>query len=409
MLIRDYDFIHNIDVLFEKKIVIYGAGARGRKSAWLLEDTAVGFDCFCDKDVSKKQWLGHPIITIDMLQEKLNHEDYMIVISSEDHGEEMIEELDKREIRAYTCTWYGLQTGIELHAEDERFPEIFRRDFVQRKHVYTSFHTLYLRNKSSGYLCNIPHASIIYQSGKVGSTSLGYTFKKEKVDALQEHMFGPTTETETMNGIYSYFSNKYKSKGGKFITLVREPIARSLSLFMQCFDKEYIVEGSLSQGLEKSFKIRQCDENYDLGKNASKWMAEILDTNDEFLWFDKEIKVVTGIDIYQYPFDKEKGYAWIKEGNIEILVLKLEKLQENLAVIEDFVGKPGIELVRGNIGDEKWSKYIYEELKTRVKIPARLLDSQYKDNWQMDHFYTEEEKEKFRQKWSKFITEEEVE
>ena len=41
-------------------------------------------------------------------------------------------------------------------------------------------------------------------------------------------------------------------------------------------------------------------------------------------WFDLELKKATGINVYNYPFPKHKGYMTIEENNIELLIMKLE-------------------------------------------------------------------------------------
>lgn len=38
-----------------------------------------------------------------------------------------------------------------------------------------------------------------------------------------------------------------------------------------------------------------------------------------------------------------------------------------------------------------------------IKIYARVLDSQYRDNPKLDHFYTEDQNAQFREKWSEHI------
>lgn len=392
MQIRDYEFIHNIEVLFEKKIIIYGAGEYGKRSAQLLEDAGVGFDCFCDKDESNKSCLNHLIVTLEELQEKVKKEECMIIISSTTYCEEMIEELEERGIVAYVCTWYALQAGIELHIKDKRFPAEYQKKYLQRKNLFVNSFPGYVRFMRFMELCKKPHAILIYQPAKVGSNTIFQTLEKAKIETVRLHEIVARTEIEMLDNMYGCLSREYETERVKIITLVREPIGRALSGFMQCFHSAFVLKFE--------------DVNQTLEEQASKLVIDLLDTNDEFLWFDKEIKRVTGVDIYSYPFDEEAGYTWIKKDNIEILVLKLEKLRENVAVLGEFVGKPDIKLVNGNVGSEKHYKYIYEELKKRIKIPARLLDSQYKNNWQMDHFYTEEEKEEFRKKWSEYVLEE---
>ena len=49
MYVKDYEFIHNINILFERPIIIYGAGAFGEKMAELLKELSVNFTCFCDR------------------------------------------------------------------------------------------------------------------------------------------------------------------------------------------------------------------------------------------------------------------------------------------------------------------------------------------------------------------------
>lgn len=120
--------------------------------------------------------------------------------------------------------------------------------------------------------------------------------------------------------------------------------------------------------------------------------------------FDKELKDLTGIDIFDYPFDKEKGYTWIKKENVEILVLKTEKMNENEDIVAQFVEKPGLKYVNARIGEGKFSKYIYRELKQKFCVSADVLEKQYSNNPQVDHFYSEEEKAEFRQKWKNKIS-----
>ena len=383
MLIKDYDFICNIDVMFESNIVIYGAGRYGEKCAQLLADAGVEFDCFCDKDEAKKQYLNHPVITLEELQDKAKNQECMIVIGSTEYCEEMIDELNTRNISAYICTWYGIQAGIQLHIEDKRFPKWFQQDIIHKRKIHDfRVGRLWLRAKR---LWSLPNAILVYQSPKTGSTTMQTTLQNAEIASVQLHHLFPATGVEELDEAYAYLVQKFRRDGVKIITVARDQIAWALSLFMEQFIDEIVTTSII---------------DYDLEAEAPRWMTELLKDNEESTWFDKEIKKATGVDIYQYPFDKERGYVWIKEGNIEILLLKLEMLSKNTAIIGEFVGKPGIELVTSHVGAEKNSKYIYAELKKQIRIPAELLDSQYKNNKYMDHFYTEEEKAQFRKKWS---------
>ena len=396
MQIQDYELINNIGVLFEKKIIIYGAGKYGIRSARLLEKAGVGIFCFCDRDAGQKQCMGHQVITPDKLEVTVKKEDCMIVVGSKDYCDEIIGELARREVEAYVCTWYGLNIAIEINIDDVRFLEVFQEEF-KRKRELLSLLVGFTGKAALAQMCHILPAILVYQSGKVGSGTVYNTLSREGVDVIHIHnicfFYGADTEMAVLEEASAFFKKHIRAEGCKIITLVRDPIARALSGFMHGFS-------------DNLYEFRHFDNGCSLAAKASEVIVCNLEYNDEFTWFDRELKETTGIDIYQYPFDKEKGYAWIKEGNIEILVLTLEKLNENAEVLGEFVGKPGIQLHNGNVGDEKQYKYLYEGLKKDIRIPARVVESQYKNNPQLDHFYTEEEKEQFLHKWSRYVSDE---
>lgn len=394
MKIRDYDLIDDINPLFEKKIIIYGTGKYGKKTAQLMVDAGVsGEYCFCDCDENRKEYLGYSVITLDELEVTVKQGDCIIVVCSENHCEEMIEELERRIIDAYVCTWYGVKAGIEVNINDTRFSETFRRDFVQRKELFLALNKVTTGGSTEvakRMLVDFPEF-LIYQPGKVGSSTVYETLVNEGLSAAQVHVIVQNTKIEETKRIAEYYTEVYRKykKHVKIITCVREPIIRQLSYFVQTFTQNFIRATLL--------------EDLNLAENAVRFMVNGLDINKEFVWFDEEIKELTGVDIYQYPFDKEKGYTLIKEGNIEILVMTLEQLNDNVKVLGDFVGKPSLKLCNSNVADEKHNKYIYKELKERIKLPARVLDSQYRDNPKLDHFYTEEHKKQFYQKWNKYV------
>lgn len=388
MQIRDYDLIVNINALFEKKIIIFGAGNYGSRSMRLLDYAGIKGGIFCDRNESLKEYMGRPVITPDELEEKVKQENCMIIVGSKVYCDEIIEELEQRANSAYVCTWYGLQAAIDIHVKDVRFPEAFQKDFMQRKGLCNSisFRLAGVERIFRKLIC-FPHSILVYQPGKVGCQTVLTTLLKAGLQATYFHGIPGISAAgiEEIDQAIAYLMEYYKREKVKIVTLVRDPIARALSLFMQWFS-------------EDSFIRHQVEEN--IVVSAYDFIIKQLDAYSEFTWFDREIKEVTGVDIYQYPFDKERGYAWIKQGNADILVLKTEQLNDNVKVLGEFVGKPDIELCNHNVGEEKCYKYIYKELKKRIRIPAEILDSEYKNNPRLDHFYTEEEKEKFYQKWN---------
>jgi hypothetical protein len=127
------------------------------------------------------------------------------------------------------------------------------------------------------------------------------------------------------------------------------------------------------------------------------------DNGYQFEWFNAELKEVFGIDVYSYPFDKDKGYSVIKWDDIEVLVVKLEKLNELERIVGEFAGAPQFKLLNANEASKKGYRDLYRSIRESVKIPREVVSLYYDGNRFMDHFYSEEEKRSFLKKWQNNI------
>ena len=180
---------------------------------------------------------------------------------------------------------------------------------------------------------------------------------------------------------------KKEMKGKKIVTMVREPIAVDLSTIFQ-----WVEQGILDRYLAEQWK-----REIPFLKILSELMVKIQDRL--FDWFNEELKVLSGVDIFTYPFDKEKGYAVISENGVDILILKAEKLSQMEEVLRDFIGNSQIKLVNENVGSNKEYAHLYKEVKEKIELPREYIEHYYKNNPYVDYFYTEQEKALFRSKW----------
>lgn len=395
MKISDYEFLSNIDALFEKRIIIYGAGVDGRRMYQILSEIPIRVECFCDRNPMAQHALPVPVISIDALKEKTQKDDdCFVIIGSSDYFEEIIADLDKKQISAYVCTWQAVRIGIELNIEDKRFNESFRNDFIQRKHLWNQ-NALLCNDVVPRMTINLyPNTILVYQAKKVGSRTVQEALEQEHISSVHVHYLMKHVGIPAIDDSTEYLCKKVQKDGIKIISLVREPIARGISYFMQRLTRDFIW---FDRG-----------KSPDIEAEASKWVTDLLEQNEEFVWFDREIKELTGVDVYAYPFDQDQGYAWIKEGKTEILLLKLEMLNQNVDKIGEFVGCPGIELIEQNVGSKKISKYIYQQLKKNFRVSASAVRKQYENNAKFDHFYSEQEKRVFLEKWQDHIIEDEI-
>lgn len=118
--------------------------------------------------------------------------------------------------------------------------------------------------------------------------------------------------------------------------------------------------------------------------------------SDFELWFN-EMKNVFRIDIFEYNFDIERGYSIIKKDNIEILVLKLEKISELNKIIENFINIEDFKLNTFNDASHKNYKDNYENFQKTFKIPEDYFPKIYKNKY-IEHFYSSDEINNFRDK-----------
>lgn len=233
-------------------------------------------------------------------------------------------------------------------------------------------------------------AVLIYQMGKVGSTSL----EKSLADAQHFHslysnppckIHQERRKKHPVAWVQKFFGNVLKQglirrrKHVKIISLVREPYSRNVSMFFQ--DLPYWMVSYQ----EKHY--------YDSRGEGAEFLYGTFDNiYDHFYfdrWFDDELKRLTGIDVFSHPFDKERGYELLREGKYEVLLVKLEKLQEAHEAIEAFVGYP-FKMQETNKGERKWYACIYNDFKKAYRPTEAYLSSLYATKT-VRHFYSDEE------------------
>lgn len=103
-----------------------------------------------------------------------------------------------------------------------------------------------------------------------------------------------------------------------------------------------------------------------------------------------------------YPFDKEKGYTIIKEGNIEVFVYQLEKLNDVFLELSDWVGVPFEKMVNANKAEDKWVGESYKQACKEIEITQEYFDRCYNEPY-VKHFYSDEDIEKFKERWRSHI------
>ena len=394
--IKDYELVNNKDFLCEKKVVIYGAGVCGKRAERYLRDLSISDYCFCDKDPKKQGQSinGKEIIDVNALDAKCN---ILIIVALANHQMvKRIENFFSLKEDVCVCSFFALETLWKTRCFDYKTTEgqiaIYKEWYRQ------------LLNRTTNIADSLDKEIIIYQSGKVGSSSLVKTLANRNIKAAHIHriyfkkdLVKSIVVGETKEDMLPYLSfcdddsliNQMRGVyiGKKIITLVREPISVDLSTVFQ-----WIGSGVTDRFFNKCYRM-----GYSYIDSIVLCMEIIK--GRLFDWFREELKVATGVNIFAYPFDKGNGYAVIKEGETEILVLQMEKMDKLCSVISDFVGTKIESIDKSNIGSEKTYSNVYMKTPKDILLNESYINFYYDANPDMEFFYSKQDVDRFKDKW----------
>ena len=170
---------------------------------------------------------------------------------------------------------------------------------------------------------------------------------------------------------------RFLNDGGcLIINVVRDPFSRAISSVIQ---------------------------NYYLYHSDSDFVAAVIKNAESISldWWDSEFKKNMDWDIYDYDFDREKGYSiYDLRNNNRLLVLKQETLRSNgEKIISQFV-KENIQLRRVNTSEKKKVKLKFNETIKNLRYPKENINNILSSKF-INHFYTDQEKLKLQKKWEK--------
>ena len=165
---------------------------------------------------------------------------------------------------------------------------------------------------------------IVYQMGRVGSASVANSLRMQGYDFIfHVHRMHPQNIKKVREEYISHNERPPKEDMGmklyrhvalpgrpaEFISLVRDPVSRNVSAFFRNFKRfTGTRHEDLDLPMEELAEVFIKNYNHDVPLN----------------WFDDEPKQTLGIDVYEYPFEKRKGYGIIEKGSFRLLILKLE-------------------------------------------------------------------------------------
>jgi hypothetical protein len=263
---------------------------------------------------------------------------------------------------------------------------------------------------------------LVYQMGKVGSSSIVSSLKAIDLDRAVYHLHFLTKErivrTEEdrkeffLTERYGYLKrpwlyeflvkqldNGLIDRKWKVITLTREPVARNISTFFENLEVNKLDEIDSYEISSHYYKIPPTIISLNNLEALNELFFEKLNHDSPEQFFDREIKGVLGVDVYAEEFPTSKGYYILEGDAVDILLLRLEDLNKVAReAFWEFMKLPDFKLTKSNVASEKNYASLYKEFKNKIKFPQNYLNRMYGSRY-MRHFYSAEEIEKFKKKW----------
>lgn len=416
---------HVWDVLENKKIILYGASGGGKKMLSFLRDAGIFVTVFCDSDISKAGTLfcGIPVISRDDLKQYNGNEEYCIIISSCYLVEIYKDLMENIKWEGDCFSSFAISWGLWFSMQEEKDVPLCAANYWKRKKVFLEAKKLCYNTISSARLGGLSDWTLdsllftedpylVFQPSKTGSFSICDELWKHGKNAIHIHDIGVFfKENKARKKQKKELLQAIKNtRNLKIVTGVRDPVARDISLVFQMLqDGACYLDGN--EKCNFLLKVRDTVRRNAMLKKGSLsanhgWSEHVKNKvkyGVVFDWFDWEIKRFFGIDIFQYDFDKDKGFSVIKENNVKIFVYKLEKMDEPdlKKALREFLEIDDFDIQHTNDGGKKNYSLCYQEVLEKIKLGGDYIDFYYKDNPRMKYFYTDEEIEAFRRKWEK--------
>lgn len=372
--------------IHDKKYVIYGTASSALKLLRFMDVLGLKerIAAVCDSDKSKwgKKWGDFTIISPQEIQSLLSEN--IIVIIASVHVSEIFSHLCAAgcSIRAVSGLAYWLSIHYDIM---NSFCDYLEKDLVDLyKKKYLTYRKVCMDcdpdEKSASYnnllnICKYEPCVLLHSIPKTGNKSLIKSFAKiSNVNSTNHGICYSDISKQYFTEIMDVIGNK----DIRIITGVREPIERSIALRWQ--------------GIARPYEYGEtCISDFVDRKYCSFYKNQIE-------WFNTEIRDVFGIDIFDYPFDKSKGYTIIKKSNISIFLYRLDFLNHLEKELGEFCGVEDFKLQNDNLGTDKYYALAYSEYKGNIKVDKELF-AEVLVSKEMTHFYTEEECNAYREKW----------
>lgn len=417
----------SMDVFLDKNVIIYAPRRGVRQIYDVFKYFDINIIAICVPSLKyaiEAVWLGVPIVKLSKLK-KFADKHSNVIVQGIDFNQDKIAEIksfcNERKIE-YSDVVSGqlinsFETKIVFKQINKRIYSKFLWKIYTSSKINPKIHKfLSKKHKNPVFLCLPP---------KTADYTLAYTFAAINKELIKNNQHNDLIDYMLVGHQPKYINKnilKKKSQKIKIITAVREPISQSLSMLYQILSGGVMMEdwiyGAINHEsdeerrvimneLEKLFVHNTDDIQMHLDAYISRYVYPENDIYKPVVYihsiqqFFKEFKENV-VDITQYDFNKEQGYTIIKEGNMEIFIYQLEKLNDIAPQLSEWLGVSFDKFVMSNQASDKWIAESYKEAQNEIKITQEYFERCFDEEY-VKHCYTSEDITKFKERWVQHI------
>ena len=375
--------------LIGKKYILYGASSSGQNMLHYMKNLQLKNDVLgiCDSSENKWgiSWNGYNIISPEDLIK--TSEDIIIIITSVYINEiyTYLQTLGGGHLKIISSLAFKLSIHYDVMNDRANYLDAGIRECYKEQYLIWCglMPELLWSDRNNHIMMQLilrrDSCTLIHSIPKTGNTTLTASLRMPNVIETLHAIYRNETEKNLFQRIMEICNCNIR-----IITGVRNPIERIISQIWQRIDKPY------GYGDDCVPTVISDD------------IFDILPTGSQEQWFEAQMKTPFGIDVFNYSFDKEKGYTVIHENNVDLFLYRLDYLNGLEEEISKFLGVSNIKLVSSNEAKTKCYVLAYKEYLEDVKIDSNFFEKIINSK-EMKHFFTDEECQHYREKWKTHI------
>lgn len=389
-----------------REIYVWGCGFWGKKVLAALKGNNIEISGFCDRNESwwGKGLDGVPVYSPKQFEEIVNKTPHLLLVLGV--GPENLESV-QQDLTSFgkVETFSGpmmYHMAEMFHMEDFFFahPEI--SDWEKQEWMDCPVPTS--KRFFRRWMSSSENPFFICQPTKTGDYTIMATLEEHDIPHYPMWHKSDLFDKELVSSLGD-------STTIKVICSVREPIIRTLSdLYHAITDYDIFPEGLTERGKGVSFfeeggDVQTLFDRFiEAGGGTHSIHGRWKGSKEKGTYYEQYFALFEEyiVDVKIAPFNQEKGYSVIKQGNIEVFLYQLEKLNDLVEELSDFVGKPLEKLTNANEAKNKWIAESYEIAKKEIMFSQEFFDAVYADPY-IRHCYSKEDIQKFKNKWKSHV------